>query len=319
MKKQFKNFKDARRFVHSLGLESAKKWEKYAKSGNKPKDVPANPSRVYKEKGWIDWGDWLGTGTIANNKITFREFTQAREFVIKLGISEQTEWRKYCKSGKKPDDIPANPNQVYKNKGWRGYGDWLRAGKKIEHESHFMEFNQARELVIQLGISGSKEWRNYCKSGKNPDNIPATPNQVYKNKGWKGMGDWLGTGAIHPRDRTYWPFEKAREFIRKLNLKGQTDWAEFCKSGKKPQDIPSHPHIIYKKDWNGWGDWIGTGTIATQNRDYRSFESAREFVHSLGLESANKWRDYKNSDQMPKDIPAKPEHVYKKEWLSWAD
>ena len=30
-----------------------------------------------------------------------------------LGLKSETEWRAYCKSGKKPDDIPANPNQTY--------------------------------------------------------------------------------------------------------------------------------------------------------------------------------------------------------------
>ena len=29
------------------------------------------------------------------------------------------------------------------------------------------------------------------------------------------------------------------------------------------------------------GDWLGTGTIANQQKEYRSFEDAREFVHSL--------------------------------------
>ena len=35
------------------------------------------------------------------------------------------------------------------------------------------------------------------------------------------------------------------------------------------------------KGWIGMGDWLGTGTIANQQKEYRSFEDAREFVHSL--------------------------------------
>ena len=44
-------------------------------------------------------------------------------------------------------------------------------------------------------------------------------------------------------------FESAREFARKLNLKGQREWFEYCKSGKKPVDIPSQPWKVYK-EWN---------------------------------------------------------------------
>ena len=37
-----------------------------------------------------------------------------------------------------------------------------------------------------------KEWKSYCKSGKKPNDVPATPWSTYKNKGWKGLADFLG-------------------------------------------------------------------------------------------------------------------------------
>ena len=44
----------------------------------------------------------------------FRDFESAREFVQSLGLSGEHEWREYCKSGDKPEDIPAAPWMVYK-------------------------------------------------------------------------------------------------------------------------------------------------------------------------------------------------------------
>ncbi|MEY4126766.1 MAG: hypothetical protein RL737_955, partial [Bacteroidota bacterium] len=35
------------------------------------------------------------------------------------------EWMKYRKSSEKPNNIPSNPNRVYKDKGWNGYADFL--------------------------------------------------------------------------------------------------------------------------------------------------------------------------------------------------
>ena len=62
------------------------------------------------------------------------------------------------------------------------------------------------------------------------------------------------------------PFDEAREFVRSLQLRNQTEWNEYCKSNKKPDDIPSSPDIIYKNDgWISLGDWLGTGSIATKN------------------------------------------------------
>jgi hypothetical protein len=47
-------------------------------------------------------------------KQTWRSFKEAREFARKLNLKNTTEWKEYCKSGSKPDDIPVNPWKVYK-------------------------------------------------------------------------------------------------------------------------------------------------------------------------------------------------------------
>ena len=98
------------------------------------------------------------------------------------------------------------------------------------------------------------------------------------------------------------PFEEAREFVRTLGLKNYREWTEYCRSGKKPEDIPSSPYQIYKgKGWKGLGDFLGTGTIAPQNMEYRSFEEAREFVRTLGLKNKKEWDEYSEENNMNLD------------------
>ena len=48
----------------------------------------------------------------------FRDFESARAFVRSLGLKNGYEWKEYCKSGNKPDDIPANP--------WGTYKEWKK-------------------------------------------------------------------------------------------------------------------------------------------------------------------------------------------------
>ena len=72
----------------------------------------------------------MGTGTIANFDKKFRSFKEARKFVRSLKLSSETQWRLYNKGElqgkpKKPDDIPTNPNNTYKDQGWIGMPDWL--------------------------------------------------------------------------------------------------------------------------------------------------------------------------------------------------
>jgi hypothetical protein len=61
---EWRPFEEARAFVRNLGLRRQRDWYAYAKSkmpqvGTRPPDIPWNPQRTYKDKGWNDWRDWL--------------------------------------------------------------------------------------------------------------------------------------------------------------------------------------------------------------------------------------------------------------------
>ena len=128
-------------------------------------------------------------------RANWRKFEELAHFVRGLGLKSADEWRDYCKSGKKPADIPTNPNQIYAEAGWAGWGDWLGTGRSSQLRQ-YRPFKKARAFVRGLGLKSEAEWRDYCKSGKKPDDIPANPIAVYAEAGWARMGDWLGTGRI---------------------------------------------------------------------------------------------------------------------------
>jgi hypothetical protein len=310
--RNFRPFKEAREFTISLNLKGTKEWQQYCKSGNKPGDIPSTPSGTYKNE-FKGLGDWLGTGTIASYNKQFRPFTEARASVRLLNLKNFTEWQVYCKSGNKPDNIPSNPNATYKNDGYVDLGDWLGTGVVSQAKKVYRPFIEAREYVRLLNLKNFTEWQVYCKSGNKPDNIPSTPNQTYKNDGYVDLGDWLGTGVVSQAKKQFRPFTQAREFTISLNLKNQKEWTEYCSSGNKPDDIPSNPQYNYKNDFKGYGNWLGTGRIADQDKVYRPFKDARKFVRSLGLKNHKEWKEYCNSGNKPDDIPRVPWSTYK-EW-----
>ena len=192
----WRKFEDARDFVRSLGLKSETEWRGFCKSGKKPADIPGHPHDVYAEAGWAGMGDWLGTGTIASYLREYRSFKEARAFVRRLGLKSNAEWREYCKSGKKPADIPTNPNNIYAEAGWAGYGDWLGTGTIAPRLREYRSFKEARAFVRRLGLKSQTEWRGYYKSGKKPTDIPFNPHNTYAEAGWVGYGDWLGTARM---------------------------------------------------------------------------------------------------------------------------
>jgi superfamily II DNA or RNA helicase len=315
----WRKFEDARDFVRRLGLKSFSEWVKYCKSGKKPTDIPAYPDQdIYAEAGWSGWGDWLGTRAVATRLRQYRSFKKARAFVHRLGLKSQGEWRDYYRSGKKPEDIPANPSGTYAEDGWAGYGDWLGTGRLAPGSRQYRPFNKARAFVRRLGLKSQIEWRDYYRSGKKPADIPNIPRRVYANDGWAGNADWLGTDN---RRGDWRPFKKARAFVHRLGLKSQVEWKAYFKSGKKPTDIPSWPNEVYvEAGWSGWGDWLGTGAVAPRLRQFRSFKKARTFVRGLALKSYSEWYEYCKSGKKPTDIPSNPNQTYMDDrWAGMAD
>jgi hypothetical protein len=259
----WRSFESARAFVRSLHLKSEDEWHDFKHSGNRPIDIPAKPDHQYAGRGWAGYRDWLGVGE-------FRSFKQARAFVRGLRLKSRVEWFNYCRSGKKPQYIPTTPYNVYAKTGWAGWGDWLDTGRRAPVKE-CRPFKQARAYARGLNLENAKDWFAHCQSGKKPDDIPTHPGNVYANAGWEGFGDWLRTG----RRRVGWrSFVKARGFVRSLGLKTQVDWSAYCRSGKKPDDIPARPDHVYPQQWRDTADWLGKAPYRATNGLYRRARAA---------------------------------------------
>lgn len=274
-------------------------------------------------------------------KLSWRPFEEAREFVRGLGLKSQAEWADFYKGLRSnlpslPKDIPTTPNRTYAGLGWISMGDWLGTDFIATHKREFRSFNDARSYIRSLKLKSGTEWRLY-RIGKMPNkgflpkDIPTNPNLVYANKGWKSMGDWLGTKSVSNSKRKFRPYKEARTFVHSLNLKNFREWSAYCRGElpnkkKRPFDIPATPSRAYADSgWNGNGDWLGTGYIANRLRKYRPFKQARVYVRSLNLKNQKEWRDFTRGlstkkEKFPDDIPSDPAVVYKNRgWINMGD
>jgi len=317
----WRSFEDARDFVHGLNLKSQKDWNNFCALDVLPLDIPKTPHRVYENHGWSGLGDWLGTGRVANQDREFLPFNQARAYARGLNMAGQKDWYNFTKSGMLQSDVPAYPDGVYKDDGWQGWGDWLGTGRVAYKNRQYRTLNRAKEFVHALGLSSRDEWLDFTKSGRLPSDIPASPSVFYINKGWKGWGDWLGTGSVATHQREYRPFEQARAYARSLSIVGQKEWRVFVKTGRLADDVPTNPDLVFKKvGWINWGDWLGTGSIATHQREYRPFKQARAYARSLSLSNRVDWLVFTKSGKLPNDVPAYPDGVYENDgWQGWGD
>lgn len=144
------DFETARRIVRAECLNSVTEYAKWWQH-NRPAMLPKRPDRAYRWKDWTSWNDFLGVnnhfaGDVHRN---FLPYSEAKLFVHKLKIQTQQDWRKFCASGKRPDNIPAHPELTYgkdnkKNKNlppeelWHSWEDWtgrnIHAKLRLEHE-----------------------------------------------------------------------------------------------------------------------------------------------------------------------------------------
>jgi excinuclease ABC subunit A len=64
--------------------------------------------------------------------------------------------------------------------------------KVADHLIEYKSYDEARSFVRKLKLKSTNDWLKYCKSGLKPYDIPSNPHNTYNNKGWNGMGDFLG-------------------------------------------------------------------------------------------------------------------------------
>ena len=132
--------------------------------------------------------------------------------------------------------------------------------KNWDGVSRWMHFSSCRAFARSLGLKSQKEWEAWRKvPGQRPEDVPSDPRDVYAGFGWKGYGDFLGTGNARDNKGDFRSFDEARAFARGLKLSNKKAWEAWSKD-HRPSDIPSAPERVYKQaGWTNWGDFLGTG------------------------------------------------------------
>jgi len=188
-KDSWAEFEVARSFVRSLNLNSRSEWDDYYENNTLPLAIPKTFWVVYKEDGFKSVQDFLGSQYAHANDRKWMSFKEAKRFVRTLNFKSQDEYKEYIKSPNSPKNLPSNPHKTYK-KDWKSYPDFMGYVPKVGRK-HFLGFNQARQFSRSLGLSKRADWKEYLKSGKRPQNIPAQPEKTYQKKGWIDYKDWL--------------------------------------------------------------------------------------------------------------------------------
>ena len=240
-------------------------------------------------------------------------YEEAKEFVREINIKTRRDFFEFALSKDRPEYLPLKPSRVYKE--WTSWEDFLgveNAGEKqapaVKKENAFLEdlkiilSNIDRETE-GLGLNDqNQKKKTVIKSSNTKGKVSLRRNSSPKNNGATNS-NWMS-------------YESAKKLIQSLGITTTRQFNEWSKKNRPP-DFPSNPYSAYKKEWRGWGDFLGTGRIITKN--WMSYEEAKAFIQSEGITSESSYRRWRKKGLRPLNFPANPDRGYKEHWRGWRE
>jgi hypothetical protein len=119
------------------------------------------------------------------------------------------------------------------------------------------------------------------------------------------------------KNENYLSWEEARSFVRAELIPSRGKYIEWW-DRNQPKVVPRFPYRVYTEEWTNWNDFLGNDNTFGERigTKWRPLNEAVQWVHTLKLENFSKWMEYCRENDLPDDIPARPEMAYDN-WKSW--
>ena len=307
------SYEEARQYAIKNNIRSEADW----KSREHPPHIPKSVVHYFQRQDkWQGWHAFLGKKRDRRQDTYNISYEEARQYAIEKNIRSQDDWL----SREHPANIPRYIAKYFKKRGkWTSWYDFLGKQKKQdllegrkEEVNKYVSYEEAREYAIKNQIKNAQDWN----SREHPPGIPSNVAAYFKRQDkWTNWYDFLGKQKKQdlPVDKKieiseYVPYEEAREYAIKNQIKNAKDW----KSREHPVDIPKNPDRAYERtdDWQGWPAFLGTALEI-------SYAEARQYAIDNKITTANEWKKHNH----PPNIPKNPQQYFSKthDWISWYD
>jgi hypothetical protein len=291
----YETYVQAKKAAKKLGIKTSKEYLKF-KHYKHDKRLPSAPHYHYKNKGWVDWYDFLD---IHGNPLYYYSFAKAKKLVHKLGINSITHYRKISP---KEDKLPRRPDFFYKNKGWKNWNDFFGKSER----KFYKTYREAEKAARKLKLKSSIEYLQ-CMRYKEDNKLPRLPRIIYKSKGWKNWRTFLGI----PECNYYKTYNAAKKAVHKLKIISKYEY-QNKKRYKGDSKLPREPYKFYKgKGWKNWKDFLFP-------KFYPTYKEAKIAAHRLKIGGTYEYLNFRYKEDPL--LPCQPNIIYKnKGWKSWID
>jgi very-short-patch-repair endonuclease len=192
----------------------------------------------------------------------------------------------------------------------------------LVNKEQYYKYEDLKNLVKSLEIKSKDDYiAKYKTLISYGLKAPLNPRTFYGIEIWENWSAFLNK-PLHKKNhyKIYYSYLDCKNIIQSKRIKSKTDFAKNIKNIIHYDiRIPYNPYIIYKSEWESWGEFLGTGTIQNMLKDWVPFEEARNWARKLDFKMTKEWR-YMELSKLPEGIPTHPDRSYKnKGWVDWYD
>lgn len=178
----------------------------------------------------------------------------------------------------------------------------------------------------QLVIT-EKSWSKYRQLflKKTSVELPLNITDTYDSLIWGELDQGTKTlVALNKRPPPIASYETASAMAKMGGITSLRDW--FAKIPTKFREfniaVPGDPPKAYAEIWPGWGEFLQTKRIATQNmhKHQWNYEEAKRYVNGFKIKTVQQFRDFMETPAGDPRIPKRPDNLYKDNgWAGWSE
>ena len=323
----FCNYEEAKKYALKLKLSNVHDWIDFASSSKKPIDIPFDPSRYYVKRGWENWGKFLGTNRIAHQYREYMSYEESKRIIKKLKFKSANDYKLNFVQKVLKLNIPYKPDEHFKNKGWKNWGDFLGESSKYVKKEKIINYDNAKKIVRKNKIKSSTEYHSIYRKKLEKLGLPLRPERHYKN--FEGWSEFLDYKLF---DYNYISYKKLKKLIVDNNINTPKKYYNFYNLNRLKLSIPKNPNKVkaYENNWKSWNDLfdidpnkLGNNpelrkSVHFKNRNYLSFKEARNTIIRINKGRYGSFRKMIKDGLVPINIPLTPNKYYS-EFLDWGD
>lgn len=287
-KLSWRPFEEARKYVTSLSLTGIQHFYQASKESAFPNDIPKRPDSAYKNLGWIDWPDFLGTDNLNFRKHnTYKSYNEAVAFLLPQKLKSANEYRNFI-TVNKYDDLPAWPSQSY-SEHWQGWYSFLN-----NEEKEIWDLKRIKSWIWEKKVSSKKQFQELLKQDLVPKGIPKS--------------FYINVGVDFFYHETQMPLKDVKIWMKENGVYNSLIWRDLCKKKLKPSNIPSDLINAYSRD----PEWRGYAELFEKDSKFLDREGLVEELKKMGISTL---KEYLELAKVRSDLPYDIYRVYNvKNW-----